>query len=51
VPIRWAEMNCCYLFQNCMFYIRRNDLYGVGALSSSLGESLEMRPETKYNGP
>jgi len=28
-------MNCPYLFQNCMFYIRRNDRYLVGALSSS----------------
>jgi len=50
VPIRWSGMNCRYLFQNCMFYISRNDPYGVGALSSSLDESLEMRPETKYNG-
>jgi len=25
-------MNWRYLFQDCMFYIRRNDPYGVGAL-------------------
>lgn len=32
--ICWAEMNCPHLFQNCMFYIRRNDRYVVGASSS-----------------
>jgi hypothetical protein len=47
-PIRWAEMNCPYLFQNCMFYITRNDPYGLEALSSSSEESLEMRPGMKY---
>jgi hypothetical protein len=34
VPIRWAEMNCRLLFQNCMFYISRNDRYVIGASSS-----------------
>ena len=50
MPIRWSKMNCRYLLQNCMFYIRRNDQYGVGALSSSLEESPEMPPETTYMG-